>query len=66
MDPGYLSLSKSKKMKRFPHITFLFLHSFIVNLRGALFSPVVNFINILQAAFAPIFFHQKIKKQNCN
>jgi hypothetical protein len=29
-------------------------------------SPVVNFINILQAAFAPIFFSQKITKPNCN
>jgi len=27
---------------------------------------VVNFIHILQSAFAPIFLHQKITKQNCN
>jgi len=27
---------------------------------------VVNFTNILHAAFAPIFFRQKITKQNCN
>jgi len=26
---------------------------------------VVNFINILLAAFAPIFLHQKITKPNC-
>jgi len=26
----------------------------------------VNFINILRAAFAPIFLHQKIRKPNCN
>ncbi len=25
--------------------------------------PVVNFINILQAAFAPIFLHQKLQNQ---
>jgi len=29
-------------------------------------TPVLNFINILQAAFAPIFFCQKITKPNCN
>jgi len=29
-------------------------------------TPVVNFINILQAAFAPIFLCQKIAKPNCN
>jgi len=28
--------------------------------------PVVNFINILRAAFVPIFFCQKITKPNCN
>jgi len=28
--------------------------------------PVVKFINILRAAFAPIFFHQKIIKPNGN
>jgi len=28
--------------------------------------PVVNFINILQAAFAPIFLRKKIAKTNCN
>jgi len=27
------------------------------------FTPVVNFINILQAAFAPLFFCQKIQSQ---
>jgi len=27
---------------------------------------VVNFINILQAAFASIFLHQTITKPNCN
>jgi len=27
---------------------------------------IVNFINILQADFAPIFFRQKITKLNCN
>jgi len=25
--------------------------------------PVINFINILRAAFAPIFFHQKLQSQ---
>jgi len=29
-------------------------------------TPVVNFINILPAAFAPILFHQKVTKPNCN
>jgi len=29
-------------------------------------TPVVNFINILQAAFAPILLHQKNTKPNCN
>ena len=29
------------------------------------FSPRVNFINILQAAFAQIFLRQKITKPNC-
>jgi hypothetical protein len=29
-------------------------------------SNLVNFINILQAAFAPIFYRQKIIKPNCN
>jgi len=29
-------------------------------------TPVVNFINILQAAFAPIFFFQKITKPEYN
>jgi len=29
-------------------------------------SPVVNFINILQTAFALTFFCQKITKRNCN
>jgi len=29
-------------------------------------TPVVNFINILQAAFEPIFFRQKVIKPNCN
>jgi hypothetical protein len=28
--------------------------------------PVVNFINILGAAFAPIFFCQKVTKPNSN
>jgi len=28
--------------------------------------PVVNFINILQAASAPVFFCQKITKPNSN
>jgi hypothetical protein len=27
------------------------------------FSPVVNFINILQAAFGPIFYGQKLQSQ---
>jgi len=31
--------------------------------RGA---PEVDFINILRAAFAPIFFCQKITKPDCN
>jgi len=26
-------------------------------------TPVVNFIHILQAAFAPIFLHQKLQSQ---
>jgi hypothetical protein len=26
-----------------------------------LMSPIVNFINILRAAFAPIFFYQKLQ-----
>jgi len=30
------------------------------------YTTVVNFTNILQAAFAPIFFSQKITKPNCN
>jgi len=30
------------------------------------FIPVVNFINILQGAFAPIFLSQKITKPNCD
>jgi len=29
-------------------------------------TPVFNFIKILRAAFAPIFFCQKITKSNCN
>jgi len=29
-------------------------------------TPVVNLINILQAAFVPIFWRQKIRKPNCN
>jgi len=29
-------------------------------------TPLVNFMNILRAAFAPIFFRQKITKQSCN
>jgi len=29
-------------------------------------TPVVNFTNILQAAFAPILLCQKITKPNCN
>jgi len=29
-------------------------------------SPLVNFINILGATFAPIFFCQKITMPNCN
>jgi len=29
-------------------------------------TPVVYFINILLAAFAPIFFGQKVTKPNCN
>ncbi len=29
-------------------------------------ATVVNFINILQAAFVPLFFCQKITKPNCN
>jgi len=29
-------------------------------------TPVVNFIYILGAAFAQIFFHQKVTKPNCN
>jgi len=29
-------------------------------------TPVVNFINILQAAFALIFFCQKITEPNCS
>jgi len=28
-------------------------------------TPGVNFITILQAAFAPLFLHQKITKPNC-
>jgi len=28
-------------------------------------TPSVNFINILQAAFAPLFLHQKLQKPNC-
>jgi len=31
-----------------------------------LISPVVNFISILQAAFAPIFFAKKNTNLNCN
>jgi hypothetical protein len=29
-------------------------------------TPVVNFINILQAAFAQILFIPKVRKPNCN
>jgi hypothetical protein len=27
---------------------------------------VVHFINILQAGFAPVFFHKEFTKPNCN
>jgi len=30
------------------------------------FTPLVNFINILQAAFLPKFLRQKITKPKCN
>jgi len=34
--------------------------------RRELRRTIVNFINILRAAFAPIFFRKKITKPNCN
>jgi len=32
----------------------------------AFFQPIINFTNVLQAIFAPIFFCQKITNPNCN
>jgi len=75
----YLGSSVHRKWL-FPHFTYIFF-VFIYDLSYCLeivfelgatpmsavnFVPEVNFINILRAAFSPIFFRQKITKPNCN
>jgi len=53
----------SNNIFRSPQLWLMNVAIIIFYLKAFFYCPVVNVINILQAAFATLFLHQKIKSQ---